>query len=93
MQKILETIVPNVYFQPPSSYMLEYPAIIYSINTIQAYYADNKKYQKNDSYKLILVTEDPDNNYVDEILNLPLCSFNTHYCSDNLNHYVFTIYY
>lgn len=93
LQQLLEKIVPNVYFQPPPSYELEYPAIIYSLSRIKHRHADNVSYNNYKSYKLTLVTEDPDNDYVDEILSIPMCSFNTHFCSDNLNHYVFELYY
>ena len=83
----------NVYFQPPESLKISYPAIIYSLNDIDPVFADNKKYSKNKSYQAILIDEDPDSVYVDALEDLSFCRFDRHYVSDNLNHFTFTLYY
>ena len=73
--------------------MIEYPAIVYSLNNIRVKNADNLKYTITDAYKITLITFDPDNEYVKKILEIPMCTFDTHFCSDNLNHYVFELYF
>lgn len=82
----------NVYFQPPSSVKMSYPAIVYSLGNIRNRRANNDVYSTNKSYELTLVTSNPDNEIVDKLNRLPMCSFDRFYTSDNLNHYVFTLY-
>ena len=83
----------NVYFQPPENMKLKYPAIIYSRSDIDQLHANNNSYIRNHAYQIILVDPDPDSETVESILDLPMCRFDRHYVSDNLNHDVFTIYY
>lgn len=82
----------NVYFQPPSSVRMQYPAIVYSRKDIEKRSANDGVYRKLPSYEVILVDKNPDSPFVEKILNLPYCSFDRHYESNNLNHDVFTIY-
>ena len=95
LQTELETILGsrNVYFQPPSSVRMQYPAIVYSRKDIEKRSANDGVYQKLPSYEAILIDKNPDSKFVDKILELPYCSFDRHYESDNLNHDVFTLYY
>lgn len=83
----------NVYFQPPSSIKMSYPAIRYYINSIDVSTANDSLYLLNKSYTIILMHNDPDNTIVDKILKLQRCRFDRFYTMDNLNHYVFTLYY
>lgn len=94
LQSVLESILGsrNVYFQPPASLVMKYPAIVYELENIQTRHGDNEKYLKNKAYKITLIDRDPDSTYIDEIGNLPYTSFDRSYVSDNLNHFVFTIF-
>ena len=83
----------NVYFQPPESIKLEYDCIIYSRKNIDNVFADNSVYRQHDSYEVIIIYEDPDSDIPRKLSLLPMCSFDRHYTSDNLNHDVFTLYY
>lgn len=83
----------NVYFQPPESIKLEYDCIIYSRKNINNVFADNSVYRQHDSYEVIIIYEDPDSEIPRKLSLLPMCSFDRHYTSDNLNHDVFTLYY
>lgn len=83
----------NVYFQPPESLKLEYPAIIYSRNNIENRFADDDVYLQNHRYQVIVVDKDPDSIFVDAVSKLPTARFDRHYTSDNLNHDVFTVFY
>ena len=82
----------NVYFQPPASIKMKYPAIRYSLKDFNIKYANNSSYLSKPCYEAILIDTNPDSEFVDKILNFPNCSFDRHYKSDNLNHFVFTIY-
>lgn len=83
----------NVYYQPPESVKIEYPAIIYSKADIDKKYADNSAYLSTKQYEIIVIDKKPDNPVIDKLLALPMCSYNRPYKSDNLNHDVLTLYY
>ena len=82
----------NVYFQPPGGTKLSYPCIVYRLNSAQDIHADDKIYSRMFSYTLTYITKDPDDSMRDLIDDLPYCRFNQFFISDNLNHYVYTIY-
>ena len=83
----------NVYFQPPSSIQMKYPAIVYSRSNINKKNANGNPYITNLSYDVTLIHKNPDSPIVKSILEIPYCSYGRHYVSDNLNHDSFTIYY
>ena len=95
LQTMLEKLLGsrNVYFQPPESIKLKYPAIIYSLSDIRNMHASNTIHKKDMVYMLTYIYEDPDSENVEKISNLSFCDFDRFYTSDNLNHYIFTIYY
>lgn len=95
LQTTLEKILSsrNVYFQPPSSVRMQYPAIVYSRKDIEKRSADDCAYRKLPSYEVILIDKNPDSQFIEKILDLPYCSFDRHYESDNLNHDAFTLYF
>ena len=83
----------NVYYQPPESIRMKYPAIVYSRSRIDNTFADDDVYRQNTSYSITVIDEDPDSPIVDAMSLLPRCRFDRHFTSDNLNHDTFTIYY
>lgn len=83
----------NVYYQPPASKQMEYPAIKYSKSDIQSRFANGSTYSLLNCYEIIVIDRKPDNAVINKLLNLPYCSFDRHYASDNLNHDVLTLYY
>lgn len=83
----------NVYFQPPESVKMRYPAIVYNRDDIDVTRADDRAYLQKRRYSVTVVDVDPDSPLVGRVSALPACSFNRHYAKDNLNHDVFTLYY
>lgn len=83
----------NVYYQPPESIKMNYPAIVYSKADIESTYGNNSKYSKNIRYEITVIDKKPDNSVIDKLLELPYCSFDRHYESENLNHDVLTLYF
>lgn len=83
----------QVYFQPPESVKMKYPAIVYSRNRIDNEHADDGVYIQSPSYSITVIDKNPDSEIVENISLLPRCRFDRHYISDNLNHDTFTIYY
>lgn len=95
LQVLLENLLGsrNVYFQPPPSIKMKYPAIVYHLATIRNDPADDIPYQRYKAYQLTVIDEDPDSNISENVSNLPMCRFDRWYAADNLNHFVYTIYY
>ncbi len=95
LQTLLETILGsrNVYYQPPESVKMSYPAIVYSRSKIGNIHANDLPYLQLHAYSVIVIDKDPDSEFVDAISVLPYCEHVRHYTSDNLNHDVFTLYY
>lgn len=83
----------NVYFQPPESIKMKYPAIVYARNSIQNTFADNSAYIQSLEFQITVIDEDPDSEIVEKISKLPMCRFDRHFKSENLNHDVFTLNY
>lgn len=95
LQSKLEEILGsrNVYFQPPESIKMNYPAIVYSRSNMKNDYADNKVYMHSRVYTITVIDKDPDSEVVEKIAEFPHCKFNRHFKSGNLNHDVFTLYF
>ena len=95
LQSKLEELLEdeNVYYQPPETSKMKYPAIRYSKKEITSRYANDFKYSLRDCYELIVISKLPDHPVIKKLLMLPYCSFDRHYVADNLNHDVLTIYY
>ena len=83
----------NVYFQPPASVRINYPAIVYTRSDIDNAFADDSVYMQSHFYEVTVIDEDPDSKIVDDVSKLPTCRFSRHFTSENLNHDTFIIYY
>lgn len=83
----------NVYFQPPESVKMQYPAIKYSLSNVKNNHANDKVYTQSHSYQIIVIDKSPDSIISEKISQLPYCKFDRSYASDGLNHYVYTLYY
>lgn len=84
----------SVYFQPPESVCLKYPCIVYSKSGVNKVNANDRYYLGTNEYEITVIDYDPDSTFSNEILNrFPMCSFDRMFTSDNLNHWVLTLYY
>lgn len=83
----------NVYFQPPESIKMKYPAIVYSRDDIDNSFANDSVYMQSLAYSVTVIDSDPDSEIVAKVSRLPRCQYDRHYKTDNLNHDMFTIYY
>ncbi|MCM1578396.1 MAG: hypothetical protein NC078_06330 [Ruminococcus sp.] len=81
----------NVYFQPPESLKIKYPAIVYQRSRINVKHADNAAYLTTKTYEITVIDTDPDGKIADKVSRLPRCGFDRHFVGDNLYHDVFTI--
>lgn len=83
----------NVYYQPPETVKMEYPAIKYSKKKKDVKYANNKVYMKTNCYEIIVISKTPDEPVIAKLEELPMCEWDNHYIVSNLNHDVLTLYY
>lgn len=95
LQHALESILGsrNVYFQPPTSTMIQYDAIVYKLKDIYTTHADNLVYNRTNCYEVTVVYRDPDSDITRRVMELPMCSFDRYFASEGLNHDVLTLYY
>lgn len=83
----------NVYYSPPESVKIKYPAIVYSRSDINNKFANDSVYKQSHVYSITVIDDDPDSEIVERMSSIPKCKFDRHFVSDNLNHDVFTLYY
>lgn len=86
--------IRGVYFNPPPSLMMEYPAIRYNQSNDTHSHADNILYFRRKRYTVTLIYRNPDCGLPDALLgSFPYCSLDRMYTMDGLHHAVFTLYY
>jgi len=83
----------NVYFQPPESLKINYPAIKYRLKSPSHIHADNINYITHRRYEIIVIDKNPDSLLVEQINNFRTCSCINTYSKDGLNYTVFELYY
>lgn len=95
LQALLEELLEsrNVYFQAPPNTGMQYPCILYILAAGQNVFADNKTYYHERRYDLTVIDEDPDSWIVDKVTLLPKCTFSRFYVADQLNHFVFNLFF
>lgn len=95
LHELLKSLIDNnnVYYRPPINIQMSYPCIRYNRDNIVGEHADNIMYRKTNRYTITVIDKNPDNSVIEKLLDLPMCSFDRHYESDNLNHDVLILYY
>ncbi len=95
LQELLEFVLGSnqVYFQPPPTIQMKYPAIVYKRDYAETDFADNVPYRHMKRYQVTVIDRDPDSPVPDKLAVLPYCTFNRHYPASNLNHDVFNLYF
>jgi len=83
----------NVYYQPPATVKMNYPAIVYSRDIIKSTHANNEVYNTQIAYEIMVIDRDPDSIIIGKVATLPGCKFTRNYTVDNLNHDAFTLYF
>lgn len=93
LQSLLEELTDHVYFQPPANIQMLYPCIIYSRDGSSSDHADNELYRHAKRYQITVVDRDPDTELADQVEALRYVSFVRFFAADDLNHYVFTLFF
>ena len=95
LQSLLETALGSdkVYFQPPPSFQMIYPCIVYQRSNAITSFADNNPYLYQKQYAITVIDKDPDSLIPDKIAKFPKCIFDRNFVTDNLNHDVFILFF
>lgn len=95
LQTLLEDILGtrNVYFQPPANVQMQYPCIVYTRDSARTRFAGNAPYRYKKRYQVTYIDRNPDSEVPDKIAALPMCMFDRHYATENLNHDVFSLFF
>lgn len=83
----------HVYFQPPESVKLRYPAIVYSFDGAITNHADDTKYLQEPKWMVTVIDKNPESEIAIRVNELSMSSLDRVYKSDNLNHFSFTLYF
>lgn len=93
LHQILKGITPDVYFQPTNNIRMNYPCIVYQLDYMSVQHAENLPYRSDPRYMVTVIDRNPDSEIKDKIAELPLCVFNRFYTADDLNHFVYNLYF
>lgn len=95
LQTLLEELLGsgNVYFQPPESTKMDYPAIVYNRDYQSVFFADNTPYHRRLRYQVTVIDRNPDSLIPDRVAELPLTTLVRHFTLDQLNHDIYDVYF
>lgn len=91
LQEFLSNFCEHVYYQPPESAKIIYPAIIFSKTEIINMHANNRVYRQLKFYQVTVIDEEPESEIVRQVSQIPKCEFDRTYKSENLYHDVFIL--
>lgn len=94
LQNDFEAIVGrgHVYFQPPSSIHISYPALVCNLSSFDGRKANNDVYLNFDEYECTFITVNHMPDVLEALDSMPYAHFVRHFVEDNLHHYVYNIY-
>lgn len=81
------------YYSPPTGLEMVYPCIVYDLANMNVQHADNLPYFRNLQWTVTVIDEDPDSEIADHFFHLPKCRFDRGFSSNDLNQFVFTLYF
>lgn len=95
LQALLEEIMDDghVYFQPPANVQIEYPCIVYKRDRMITRFAGNNPYRRTKRYQVTIITRNPDDDILDKVAALPMCTYERFFAAENLNHDVLNLFF
>lgn len=93
LHSVLKKLTENVYFQPPNNIQMQYPCIVYTREGSYVAFANNEKFVRDKRYQIMVIDRDPDSILPDKVEELAYCQFDRFFTADNLNHWVFTLFF
>ena len=100
-QKLKDLGISHVYFEPPQNVTLEYPCAVVRMGTISSRNANNRVYKLNNTYEIIYIRRQFDDNMVNVILvgdanhapPFSMIRHIRHYTAEGLHHDLYKLYY
>lgn len=83
----------NCYYSPPAGFEMKYPCVEYDLADSWARYADDIPYLTTLQWTVTVIDEDPDSKIADVFFHIPKCKFDRSFTLDDLNHFVFSLYF
>lgn len=96
LQMELEELMEGneVKFQPPPSYRLHYPCIVFNLSSGVTRFAGNMPYTFTRRYSVTLMDRNPDSIYIEKLaMAFPMITMDRCFSTDGIHHYVYTLYY
>lgn len=96
LQSMLEEFLgsANVYWQPPESIKLKYPAIVYDLYRVNQRFGSDRQHIDYPGWSITIIDLNQDVDWVQKMLEaFRYCSLERVYIADNLAHYAFIVYY
>lgn len=93
LQALLLTFCPKVYYQQPPTIWRNEPCILYKRDWAITNFAGNLPYKHVKRYLVTVIDPDPDSAIPDEIAKLPMCVFDRHFTANDLNHFVYKLFF
>ena len=84
---------PHVYFQQPNGLAMQYPCILYKLSDEEPKHADNKLYGFTKRYQITVIDRNPDTILPIKLREFAMCRFSRFFTAENLNHYVYDLYF
>lgn len=87
LTEYFKTLTPNVYFQPPASVKMVYPAIVFNRAGWNPSFANDSVYLEFRGYEILVISKDPDEEMASTILkDLKYINLDREYVTENLYH-------
>jgi len=95
LQSLLEEVLGSdqVYFQPPATIQMAYPAIVYMRESEKTGFANNLPYSHTKRYVVTVIDRKADSDIPDKVSALPMCRFSRHFTADGLHHDAYNIHF
>ena len=95
LHHMLEDILgsKNVYYDPPESFKLKYPCIVYYLDGFNDLPADNQTYIRMRRYNMTYITTDSEDPIAEKLADIRYCTLSRPFAVSDLFHFAYVLYY
>ena len=95
LHHMLEDILgsKNVYYDPPESFKLKYPCIVYYMEGFADIPADNQTYRRMRRYNMTYITTDSEDPVAERLADIRYCTLTRPFVASDLFHFSYTLFY
>ena len=83
----------RVIYQPPATFAIDYPCVLYHQTGGDTNHANNNPYHFKKRYMILVIDRNPDSRIPGAIGKISGCQLDRVYTADNLYHWAFNLYY